>query len=137
MTGLRKKKTMTRKGKKQRVHQLINHAKWWRLRSSPTEHKENHELELQGPANHRTSKILSHLVREQAPNVLFLMETKQTMDEMRKIQADLRYDNFLVVPCVRRAGGLAMLWKDEVNLDIKTYSLNHIDAHIMTDPHAS
>ena len=134
--GLRKKKTMTGKGKKQRAHQLINHAKRWRLRSSPTEHKENHELELQGLANLYAGKIVSHLVREQAPNVLFLMETKQTMDEMRKIQADLRYDNFLAVPCVRKAGGLAMLWKDEVNLDIQTYSLNHIDAHIMTDPHA-
>lgn len=27
-----------------------------------------------------------------------------------------------------------MLWKSEVLLDIPTYSLNHIDAHILNDP---
>ena len=48
-------------------------------------------------------------MREKAPKVLFLMETKQMVDEMRKIQTDLRYDNLFVVPCVHRAGGLAML----------------------------
>lgn len=58
------------------------------------------------------------------------------MDEMRKIQADLRYDNLLVVPCVCRAGGLAMLWKDEVNLDVQTYSLNHMNARIMNNPNS-
>ena len=46
------------------------------------------------------------------PNVLFLMETKQTVDEMRKTQADLKYDSMLAVPCVHRAGGLAMLLEE-------------------------
>ena len=50
------------------------------------------------------------------------METKQIVDEMKKIQADLRYDNMLVVPCIHKADGLAMLWKKEVNLHIQTYS---------------
>ena len=58
------------------------------------------------------------------------------VDKMKKVQADLRYDNLLVAPCVHRAGGLAMHWKNGVNLDIQTYSLNHIDARIMTNPHA-
>ena len=86
-----------------------------------------------GLGNLRAATVLSHLVREKAPNVLFLMETKQTVDEMRKTQVDLKYDSMLAVPCVHRAGGLAMLWKKEVSLDIQTYSLNHIDARIMTD----
>jgi len=86
-----------------------------------------------GLENPCVGAVLSHLVREKAPNVLFMMETKQTVDEMRKVQADLRYDNLLAVPCVRRASGLAMLWKDEVRLDVQTFSLNHIDAHILTD----
>ena len=86
-----------------------------------------------GLENLRAATVLSHLVREKAANVLFLMETKQTVDEMRKTQADLKYDSMLAVPCVHRAGGLAMLWKKEVSLDIQTYSLNHTDACIMTD----
>lgn len=72
-------------------------------------------------------------MREKVPDVLFLMEMKQIVEEMRNIQAELHYDSMLAVPCVRRAGGLAMLWKAYVNLHIQTYSLNHIDARIMTD----
>ena len=62
------------------------------------------------------------------------MKTKQTVDEMKDIQADLHYDSMLAITCVCRVGGLAMLWKAEVELHVQTYSLNHIDAHIVTDP---
>ena len=86
--------------------------------------------------NLRADTVLSHLMREKAPNVLFLMETKQTVEKMRKIQLDLWYNSMLVVPCVYRDGGLAMFWKEEVSLHIQTFSLNHIDAHIMIDPNS-
>ena len=76
------------------------------------------------------------LGEKKAPNVLFLMETKQTVEKMRKIQLDLWYNSMLAVPCVYRDGGLAMFWKEEVSLHIQTFSLNHIDAHIMTDPNS-
>ena len=56
------------------------------------------------------------------------------MDEMRNIQADLHYDSMLAVLCVRRVGGIAMLWKADVDLHVQTYSLNHIDACIVIDP---
>lgn len=56
------------------------------------------------------------------------------VDEMKKIQADLRYDNMLAIPCIHRASGLAMLQKEDVNLHVQTYSINHIDACIITDP---
>lgn len=79
-------------------------------------------------------KMYSHLVREKALKVLFLMETKQTVDKIKKIQAYLHYNSMLAVLCVRRPGGLAMLWKDDVDLHVQTYSLNHIDARIITDP---
>ena len=78
--------------------------------------------------NLRASTILSHLVREKAPKALFLMETKQTVDEMKKIQANLHYDSMIAVLCVRRASGLAVLWKANVELHVQTYSQNHIDA---------
>ena len=56
--------------------------------------------------------VLSHLVREKALDVLFLMETKRTVDEMKLIQAELHYDGMFTVPCIHTAGGLAMLWKE-------------------------
>ena len=81
-----------------------------------------------GLENLHADTILSHLVREKAPKALFLMETKQTVDEMKKIQANLHYDSMIAVLCVRRAGGLAVLWKANVELHVQTYSQNHIDA---------
>ena len=74
--------------------------------------------------------VLSNLVREKAPSVLFLMETKQSMDEIRRVQADLPYRGMLVVPSVHIRGGLALLWKEDVELHVKTYSPHHIDALI-------
>ena len=43
----------------------------------------------------------------------------------------------LVVPCLGRRGGLAMLWKEEVDLNIQTYNQNHINALILTKQNMS
>jgi len=40
------------------------------------------------------------------------------VDEMKKIQIDLRYNNMHSVPCIHRVGDLAMLWKEETTLHI-------------------
>ena len=86
-----------------------------------------------GLGNQRAINVLSHLVREKAPKVLFFMETKRTVEEMRRIQEDLPYRCMLTVPYTQRRGGLALLWKEEVNLHIQTYSPHHIDALIFND----
>ena len=39
-----------------------------------------------GLGNLRAVEVLSYLMREKAPKVLFLMETKQTVKEMKWIQ---------------------------------------------------
>ena len=52
------------------------------------------------------------------PKVLFLMETKRSVIEMKQITDDLPYQRVFVVPSVGRSGGLAMIWKEEVNLHI-------------------
>ena len=88
-----------------------------------------------GLRNQRLVKVLSYLVREKAPKILFLMETKRTVEEMRSIQAELPYDAMLAVPCLGRKRGLVMLWKEaEVDLKIETYTQDHIDALILTNP---
>ena len=59
------------------------------------------------------------------------METKQSVEEMRRIQADLPYCCMLAIPSEQRRGGLALLWKEDVKLHIQTYSPNHIEALIL------
>ena len=46
--------------------------------------------------------------------------------ERAKARASFVYG--LVVPKSNRSGGLAMLWKKEINLDIMGYAGNYIDA---------
>ena len=55
-------------------------------------------------------------MREKALDVLFLMETKQSVEEMKRIQADLPYRCMVAIPSVRRKGGLALLWMTDVEL---------------------
>lgn len=62
-----------------------------------------------GLRNLYEEKAISHLVRGKSIKVLFLMETKQSVHEMKKLQENLRYQSVLAVPSIRRSGGLAML----------------------------
>ena len=34
----------------------------------------------------------------------------------------------MVIPCKGRSGGLALLWKKELKVDVQSYSDSHIDA---------
>ena len=45
-----------------------------------------------GLGNQRAVNVLSHVVREKRPKIIFLMETKQTVEEMRKVKEDISCD---------------------------------------------
>ena len=49
---------------------------------------------------------------------------------MERIGSCMQFRNIFVVPRINRGGGLALLWREEISLDIQTYSDNHIDAFI-------
>ena len=50
------------------------------------------------------------------------METKAKIRRMERIKCKIGLANGLIVPCVGRKGGLALLWAREVDLEIKSYS---------------
>ena len=58
----------------------------------------------QGLGNLCAVIALSHIVRVQAPKVLFLMETKRSMTKMKQITDDLPDHGVFVVPSVGRSG---------------------------------
>ena len=87
-----------------------------------------------GLENHSAVWVFADVVRSKGPNILFLMETKLSVNDMILIRDELGYRSMLAVPSVRRSGGLALLWKDDVTVNAQTYSLNHIDAKIMVSP---
>ena len=59
------------------------------------------------------------------------METKLEKTSLERIGRRLQFHNIFVVPRINRGGGLALLWRDEISLDIQTYFDHHIDAFII------
>ena len=82
---------------------------------------------VRGLGNQRTVHELASIMRAQDPAVLFLAETWADDDRLSKICDDLHFDEKWVVPRVTRAGGLALLWKNTIQIDVDSSSLNHID----------
>ncbi|KAK2422548.1 hypothetical protein QL285_033075 [Trifolium repens] len=65
------------------------------------------------------------------------METKLKETEMERIKARSGFDCGVVVPCSGqgkdRAGGLALLWNDQVNFTLDSFSSNHISGAVLND----
>ena len=73
---------------------------------------------------------MGELVQRWDPKIVFLLETKIKKKAMEKVMEKIKFVNGLIVPRNGRGGGLAMLWKREVDLEIMGYSKSFIDAII-------
>ena len=80
-----------------------------------------------GLRNQRIVRALEKVVSSEDPSFIFLMETKLVVSEMDGIKEGLNRSQGLVVPCKGRSGGLALLWKNELKVDVQLYSDSHID----------
>ena len=87
----------------------------------------------QGLRNPRTVGNLQKSFLEEDPTLVFLMETKFNVEEMAEIKHKLERSQGMIVPSVCRSGGLALLWKDSLLVEVQTFSPKHIDAIIMED----
>lgn len=80
------------------------------------------------------SSALRRIVINEHPQLLFLQETKLCQGEMDRVRRKLKYQFVVAVDCGGegrgRRGGLALLWNQEWEVSIKSFSLNHIDAMI-------
>ena len=80
-----------------------------------------------------TVKALQKVVLEKDPTLVFLMETKFKVSEMDGIKRKIERQEGLVVPSVNRGGGLALLWKRQVKVDVLSYSPRHIDVVVFEE----
>ena len=83
------------------------------------------EWNCQGLGNPWTVRSLRNLVRDQAPKVCFLMETRLDRDGFEDWCGDLPYPNRLIVKQPGTGGGLALIWKEDVKLDLINYTVHH------------
>ena len=81
-----------------------------------------------GLGNLWTVNALKEVVKKEDPKVVFLMETKSNEVWMKMVRDKCEFKHGVFVSSNGMSGGLAMLWKEEVKLDVQTYSETHIDA---------
>lgn len=77
-----------------------------------------------------TVRILRDMVRLLNPELVFLSETRCTTGYIDDLKA--RWNRYgFVVEKNGMAGGLALLWRKDVDVNLLSFSLNHIDAEII------
>ena len=85
----------------------------------------------QGLGNPWSVQVLHSLVQQWDPNFVFLSETKLKKNSIDKKKANVGFINGLVVPSHGRSGGLALLWRKDISVDVQSYLDRHIDAIVI------
>lgn len=65
-------------------------------------------------------------MREKALNVCFLIETWLDSDGFENFYGELPFPNKIVVKKLNSGRGLALIWKNDVMLDLVNFTANHI-----------
>ncbi|KAF9599222.1 hypothetical protein IFM89_036348 [Coptis chinensis] len=63
------------------------------------------------------AQTLKEMIRRHNPDVIFLVETKASSIKIKSLQKSLRYPSAFVVD-VGHSGGLALLYKDKIDIEI-------------------
>ena len=87
----------------------------------------------QGLGNPWTVRNLRSIVNDQGPMVCFLMETRLEKEGLKEWCGDLPFQNKFVVKYPNTGGGLALLWKDCITVDVINYTANHILAKVVEE----
>ncbi|XP_057760299.1 uncharacterized protein LOC130980656 [Arachis stenosperma] len=84
-----------------------------------------------GLGNPWAVRALNKLLRQKDPKLVFLMKTRKKTDEISRLRRRGGLDNIIGVDCRgegrSRAGGLAVLWGNDLIVEISSMSENHID----------
>ena len=80
-----------------------------------------------------TIRTLTEEVKVKNPILVFLAETKATIDRMKGFQHKLGFTQGIIVPSDGKSGGLAMLWKEGVDVRFKSYSHSHINVVVHSE----
>ncbi|KAL0409763.1 UNVERIFIED_CONTAM: putative mitochondrial protein [Sesamum radiatum] len=78
-----------------------------------------------------TVRKLGEVLREHHPAVVFLSETKCGHHRFESVKQQLGLFG-VCVPAIGRSGGLALLWQQEVNIQLRLFSRFHIDVEVLS-----
>lgn len=88
---------------------------------------------VQGMGNPKTFRYLSRIARTQCPDFLFLMETNIGRGNSDRIRRRFTGYNIFLVDAIGKSGGLALLWKKDIKVNITSYSSNCINFYVEAD----
>ena len=83
-----------------------------------------------GLVNPLTVDQLAELVWAKDPSVVFIVKTWTDKARLEQVKRRIQFKNLFEVPRRNKVGGLALFSKEDFNLDIETFSPNHIDTTI-------
>ncbi|XP_075660062.1 uncharacterized protein LOC142629896 [Castanea sativa] len=87
----------------------------------------------QGLGNPWTSRNLRKIMREQTPNVCFFMETRLDKEGFEKLYDNLPFPNWIIAKNLDSGGGIALIWKNEVSLEVINFTAKYILAKVVED----
>jgi hypothetical protein len=85
-------------------------------------------LNCRGLGNPQIVRELHALVKQEDPSVVFLTKTRLELKNLDLVRRQLGMHGAWGVDRSSTAGGLALLWKEEIQVSIHSHSVAHIDA---------
>ncbi|TXG63812.1 hypothetical protein EZV62_010806 [Acer yangbiense] len=85
---------------------------------------------VRGLGNPCTVAALKKLVKKHSPDLIFLSETKMERNRAEKIREALGYKGGFGVDSIGSSGGLLLLWNEDCNVSVQSFSVGHIDVRI-------
>lgn len=75
-------------------------------------------------------QFLREIILQKKPNIVFLCETLCKQDLVEKVRNDLGFEGAFSVDVQGRSGGIALLWRYKEEVQLLSYSKNHIDVKL-------
>ncbi|KAF5177043.1 hypothetical protein FRX31_033366 [Thalictrum thalictroides] len=79
-------------------------------------------------------RILKDLIRQYQPDVIFLSETKVANKRMVFVQRQIKYVGGIIEPAIGKSGGLALFWKEGIDVEIISSSRHLINGKVNNYP---
>ena len=83
-----------------------------------------------GLGNRRAVDDLGEIIQAKDPEIVFLSETWSTKEHMEYIKLKLNFNGLFTVTNKAKGGGLALMWKNNSDVWVDSFSSYHIDAII-------
>ena len=80
--------------------------------------------------NLHRGKEFGVVIRAKDLSAVFITETWVDKARLKEIQRQIEFENLFFLERNNRGGGLALYWRNSLDLSIDTFSKNHIDAII-------